>query len=81
MEFVATTADPAKKVSDCIIVGVYDRKVLGDSAEVVDKAAGGLISGLLELGDISTKLGSATLLSRVDGVKGKRAFGASLRDP
>lgn len=78
MEFVATTADPAKKASDCIIVGVYERKVLGESAETVDKASGGLISGLLQLGDISGKLGSATLLNRVDGVRAKRVVVAGL---
>ncbi len=72
MEFVATTANAGKKASDCVIVGVYERKVLSDAASEIDEATGGLISGLLEQGDISGKLGNAQLLARPDGVKAKR---------
>jgi leucyl aminopeptidase len=78
MECVTTTADAAKKASDCVIVGVYDKKRLGSGAEAIDKASGGLITALVEQGDISPKLGSAVLLNRVEGVKAKRVVVAGL---
>ncbi|MFK8051943.1 MAG: leucyl aminopeptidase [Woeseiaceae bacterium] len=72
MQFKATTADAGKKATACAIVGVYDKKQLGAGAAEVDAASGGLIRGMLDQGDISTKLGSAQIIARVDGAKCKR---------
>ncbi|MEM7611493.1 MAG: leucyl aminopeptidase [Pseudomonadota bacterium] len=72
MDFSAITGDAGKRKTACAIVGVYERKVLGFGADEIDAASGGLISGMLDQGDISCKLGSAILLSRVDGAKCKR---------
>ncbi|MEO0573855.1 MAG: leucyl aminopeptidase [Pseudomonadota bacterium] len=72
MEFFTTTADAGKRSTDCAIVGVYERKLLSAAASEIDTASGGIISGMLDQDDISCKLGSATLIARVDGAKCKR---------
>ena len=72
MEFFITTADAGKRSTDCAIVGVYERKLLSAAAAEIDSASGGLISGLMDQDDISCKLGSATVLARVDGARCKR---------
>ena len=72
MNFYATSANAAKRASDCVMVGVYDRKQLGDAGAEIDEASGGQLTELLEQGDISTKLGATTLLSRLPGVRSAR---------
>ncbi|MEN7341612.1 MAG: leucyl aminopeptidase [Pseudomonadota bacterium] len=72
MQFKTTSADAGKKVTACAIVGVYDKKQLSAAAAEIDTASGGLIRGMLDSGDLSTALGAATLVARVDGAKCKR---------
>ncbi|MEL6950340.1 MAG: leucyl aminopeptidase [Pseudomonadota bacterium] len=72
MECVTTTADAAKKATDCVIVGIYDKKRLSEAAEAIDDAGDGLISKLVDQGDLSGKLGAAALLARPAGLKAKR---------
>ncbi|MEM8548080.1 MAG: leucyl aminopeptidase, partial [Pseudomonadota bacterium] len=72
MDYSTTTADASKRVTDCAIVGVYDRKQLSQGAQEIDAASDGLISGLLDADDVSSKLGATTLLTRVDGAKCRR---------
>ncbi|MEM9171444.1 MAG: leucyl aminopeptidase [Pseudomonadota bacterium] len=72
MEFFTTTADAAKRTTDCAIVGVYERKQLTEAAAQIDAATGGLIAGLMDQGDISSKLGAVSLVPRVDGARCKR---------
>ena len=72
MDFLTTTSQPSNRATDCIIVGVYDRGKLGAGARDIDAASKGEIRRLVKSGDISSKLGSCTLLTRVPGVKAKR---------
>lgn len=72
MQFKVTTADAGKHATACAIVGIYDKKQLGYGAAEIDEASGGLIRGLLDQGDISTKLGATQFVARVDGAKCKR---------
>ncbi len=72
MKFFATSASAAKRSTDCVIVGVYDKKELSDAAGVIDTASRGAISKLIEQGDISSKLGATTLLNDLKGVKSPR---------
>ncbi|MEL7024467.1 MAG: leucyl aminopeptidase [Pseudomonadota bacterium] len=78
MKFFATSANAAKRSADCIIVGVYDKKELGDTASAVDAASGGLISTMLDDGDIATSIGSTALLTGAKGVKAQRIVVAGL---
>lgn len=72
MKFFATSASAAKRAADCVIVGVYDRKEFSEAATAIDDASGGLISALIESGDISTKLGASFMVSQPKGVKSAR---------
>ncbi|MEL6301008.1 MAG: leucyl aminopeptidase [Pseudomonadota bacterium] len=72
MKFFATSASAAKRSTDCVIVGVYDKKELSDAAGVIDTASRGAISKLIEQGDISSKLGATALLNDLKGVKSPR---------
>ncbi|MEL7297596.1 MAG: leucyl aminopeptidase [Pseudomonadota bacterium] len=72
MQFKTTTADAGKRSTACAIVGVYDKKQLSQAAQEIDAASGGLISGLLDQGDLATHLGASQMIGRVDGAKCRR---------
>ena len=81
MKFFATSASAAKRSTDCVIVGVYDKKELSDAAGVIDTASRGAISKLIEQGDISGKLGATALLNDLKGVKSPRVVVVGLGKP
>lgn len=65
MEFTATSGNPEKQRTDCLVVGVFESAQLSAPAEQLDKASGGLISRLVQQGDMSGKLGKTLLLPEV----------------
>jgi leucyl aminopeptidase len=72
MEYFTTTSKPSRRAVDCVIIGVFNRNVLGNSAAEIDAASGGEIRRLIKSGDISSKLGSCSMLPGLPGVKAKR---------
>jgi len=43
VEFSIKSGSPEKQRSACVVVGVFESRKLSLSAEVIDKAAGGLV--------------------------------------
>ena len=72
MEYFTTTSNAAKRASDCVIVGVYDRGKLGAGAAEIDAASNGELRRLIKSGDVSSKPGRCVLLTRLGGVKAAR---------
>ncbi len=74
MEFKSKTGHPAKVSSQCIVVGVYAKKQLSDSAKLLDKASKGYISKIVKSGDVSGNTGTSLLLHEVPGIAAKRVL-------
>jgi leucyl aminopeptidase len=74
MEFKSRTGHPAKISSQCIVVGVYAKKHLSDSAKLLDKASKGYISNIVKKGDISGGSGTSLMLHDVPGISAKRVL-------
>ncbi len=72
MDYFTTTSSAAKRVTDCVIVGVYDSGKLSAGAADIDAASNGELRRLVKSGDISTKPGRCVLLTRLPGIKAAR---------
>ncbi|MFM2396582.1 MAG: aminopeptidase a cyteinylglycinase, partial [Pseudomonadota bacterium] len=58
--------------SDCLVVGVYEAKVLSEAAQEIDRASKGMISKLLADGDMDGKLEATLMLHHVPGLTSSR---------
>ncbi|OMH38286.1 leucyl aminopeptidase [Motiliproteus sp. MSK22-1] len=74
MEFKITSGSPEQLESQCLVIGVGDGGVLGAIAQILDEAANGYISGVLESGDITGKKTETLLLRAIPGVAAKRTL-------
>ena len=72
MEFFVSTSAPSRQRTDCAIVGAYDKGVLSETAQALDKRTGGRISRLVKRGDIRGKSGEALLLTDIQGAACER---------
>ena len=64
--------------TECLVIGIVEGGMLGASAGEIDTACGGLISAMIESGDIATKLGKTTMLHRLPGVAADRVLAVGL---
>ena len=78
MDYFTTTSSAAKRITDCVIVGVYDSGKLSAGAAEIDAASDGELRRLVKSGDISTKTGRCVLLTQLPGVKAARVAVAGL---
>jgi len=72
MEFFVTSASPSRQRTDCAIVGVFDKGVLGAAAEELDGKLGGQLTKLAKRGDLGGKSGDHLLLADVSGAACER---------
>lgn len=52
MEYSLKLGDPATLPTACLVLGIFSRRKLTDSAAAVDKASGGYLSSILKKGDM-----------------------------
>jgi len=78
MEFITTTRAASRQPADCLIVGVYDRGVLGPAAKDLDTASDGWLAMQIRQGDVLSRLGSTTLLPAPEGIKAQRILTVGL---
>jgi leucyl aminopeptidase len=74
MEYFVKSGNPEKQRVACVIVGVFERRSLTDSARIVDEASGGAIASVMRRGDMDGKLGSTLLLHSVPGTFADRVM-------
>jgi leucyl aminopeptidase len=74
VEFSIKNGNPGKERSDCVVVGVFETRVLTEAAKTLDKNANGYISGILKNGDMEGKAGSTLLLHNVPNTICKRVL-------
>jgi leucyl aminopeptidase len=72
MQYFTTTSKASRRAVDCVIVGIYGRGKLGAAANDIDTSSKGAIRRLIKSGDLSSRLGSCTILNDVEGVRAKR---------
>mgnify|MGYP000715337005 CR=1 FL=1 len=69
MKYFTTTSNAARRVVDCIIVGVFERGKLGIGASDIDAASRGHLQALVKSGDVKSAPGRCVVLTGVPGVK------------
>ncbi|PWB39234.1 MAG: leucyl aminopeptidase [Rhodocyclales bacterium] len=74
MEFSIKSVGPDKARCDCIVVGVFESRKLSAPAQMVDKASGGYLSGILRRGDMEGRSGAALLVHGTPGIAAGRVL-------
>ena len=69
------SSDPAESsASPCVVVGVFEERVLSAAAARIDEKSGGAIKRLIEAGDVNGKPGTSQLLFGVANVTAPRVL-------
>ena len=69
------SSDPAESsASPCVVVGVFEERVLSAAAARIDEKSGGAIKRLIEAGDVNGKPGTSQLLFGVANVAAPRVL-------
>ena len=72
VEFSTARINPAARRTDCLVLGVYDRREPTPSARRADEASGGALGQVIADGDLSPTVGSTALVRRPPGLPAKR---------
>lgn len=72
MEFKTLSADPVRRKTACLVLGVFDGRQQPATTQLVDEATGGLVSRLLSDGDAGAKPGETHLVVQPAGVAAER---------
>ena len=74
VEFSTARINPVARRTDCLVLGVYDRRELTPAARRADEASGGALGEILADGDLSPAGGSTALVHRPPGLPAKRVL-------
>ena len=72
MKYFTTTSNAARRATDCVIVGIYNRNKLAQGAQQIDAASNGRLRDLIKSGDLSASAGRCTVLTGLSGVRAPR---------
>ncbi|HWQ94037.1 MAG TPA: leucyl aminopeptidase [Gammaproteobacteria bacterium] len=67
MEFSIKIGPAEKQRSACLVVGVFEARLLTPSAKALDKVSGGFLTQVLKRGDLEGKIGQTLVLHHVPG--------------
>ena len=73
MDYGIQTGSLEKRHTDCLVVGVYAKNKLTDTAKQLDEASDGKISTVLKMADLESA-GSTLLLHDISGIKAARVL-------
>lgn len=74
MEFSIKTGAPERLASDCVVVGVFEKRKLAPAAESLDRATRGKLRDVLKRGDMDGRAGATRLLTDVPRVAAERVL-------
>ncbi len=72
MKFQIKVGSAEKQATDCLILGIFERRKLSAPAAAVDAACGGLLSEVLSSGDMNGHSGQTLLLHGLEGIPARR---------
>ena len=78
MDFRITGDSPSAQRTGCIVVGVFEGRVLSAAAQELDRASGLAISRVIGRGDLDGALGSTLLLHDLPNLACERVLLAGL---
>jgi len=82
MEFKFSSSAVVAWQGDGVVVNVFDGvKISGSATGAIDQSLGGLVSKLLEKGDVKTKFGSTTIVHTLDRLPAERVCVVGLGKP
>jgi leucyl aminopeptidase len=74
LQFSLSQQPPETTTAPCIVVGVFEERMLSSAAARIDEKSGGAIKRLIESGDISGKPGTTNLLFALTNVAAPRVL-------
>ncbi|MCG6898761.1 MAG: leucyl aminopeptidase [Gammaproteobacteria bacterium] len=74
MKFNVTTETPANIKTGCVILGVYERRILSSAAAQFDQATDGMLKKILKNGDMDGSSGQTLILHHPAGAKCDRVL-------
>jgi leucyl aminopeptidase len=74
MEFTIKSGELAAQKTACLVLGVFDRRGLSAPAQIIDKASGGYLAGILQKGDLDGEAGRTLMLYQVPGLACERVL-------
>ncbi len=74
MEFVVKTAKASALKTATLVLPVGEGRTLGETAQAVDIASGGVIGSILKRGDLDGKVGQTLLLHSLPNLKAERVL-------
>lgn len=80
IQFSLTQQTPETADAPCVVVGVFEDRVLTDAAKRLDEKSGAAITRLLDAGDVTGKIGSTQVLFGLNEVKTPRVLIVGLGD-
>jgi leucyl aminopeptidase len=80
IQFSLTQQSPEAADAPCIVIGVFEDRVLTQAAKKIDEKSGGAIARLLEAGDVTGKIGTTHVLFGLADVKAPRIVIVGLGD-
>ena len=74
VDFSTGRINPLSRRTDCLVLGVYERRRFTPAAQQVDEATGGALGQLVSDGDLSPAAGATVLLHRPRGISARRVL-------
>jgi len=74
IQFTLSQQAPEANPAACVVVGVFDERMLSSAAARIDEKSGGAIKKLIESGDITGKTGTTHLLFALPNVAAPRVL-------
>jgi leucyl aminopeptidase len=74
LKFALAAEAPEAAAAPCLVVGLFEDRVLAPAAAQLDERCGGALKRLVESGDATGKLGTSTVLFGVAGIASPRVL-------
>ena len=74
VEFSIKTSSPESVRTDCIVIGVFERRELSAAGAALDRAARGHLSAILKRGDMDGRAGATLMLHHVPHIAAARVL-------